>query len=57
MCTTKERFGLSDEKVQEVIEDFLEHLPVAGLKIVDTEDSESCGDAYILDNYMCTFTR
>ena len=55
MVTTKEALGLTEEQVENVIKDFLEHLFVAGIVLYDKEDKHTFSDSFILENYMATF--
>lgn len=55
MASTKESLNLSEEQVEKVIKDFMEHLEVAGIGFHDPVDNEKFSNGFVLENYMATF--
>jgi hypothetical protein len=55
MATSKEALNLSDKQVEKVINDFMEHLYVAGICFYDKVDKYELSYGFVLENYMATF--
>lgn len=53
--TIESKFGVKKELLENILEDFVEHLEASGISFVDVSERHRYSEAFILENYLGTF--